>query len=175
MIAFDFLQRPLAHRVVADRRFRIAAALSAFLAIVGFIEGLRLYSALQTSRAVEARRDALAADVAKRLRSDDKLSARRRALASLLLLRARNADAAANLARVGNVVRPSVALTALRRIAGGLEIEGRSPTVGEVAATVRAVSTSTNAAMNAFSLQRDGDGRSYVSFTFTLLVPQGER
>lgn len=183
MIEIDFRDVPLLERLVREvgarlreesPRIRIVCLVAAALASIGVTELLRLEKAMHAAVEVERRRTAVAVALALSKRKVENVLERRQTLISLLRLRAGNAAEAATIARVGNAVRPTIALTALRRVQGGIEIEGRGSSVKDIASTISQLSRSSSHPNAAFTLHRDGGTSGDFWFSLSISMESGK-
>ena len=144
-------------------RLHLPVLCALLAAVLAATDCLRLWTALQHVRDVETRRDALAARV--RLRSEHAklLEARRALLFSALGYRRSNAGLAKEIARVGDALGGEIALTVLRSHAGGVEVEGRGRSIGDVRKALQRIHDDGSREIM-FEIRRDDTSQSWVAF-----------
>lgn len=154
------------------RSARVTACALTVAIIFGTAEASRVCGALGSATQIEAQRDELAARarlVEAAARSEQ---ARQAALLTGLRLRRSNAELAADVARLGNALGPSISLVALRGREDSIDVEGRGRSFSDVRLALRHVSAGIHERVKdgtlTFEVRRDDRMVRYVSFRLAL-------
>ena len=175
MIGVDFRNPGLVERfrstvavfVGRARTFRSGLLIIGVLfAFIG-LEAVRFGSVLHNMHVLERRRDALRLEVQNMETRIKAIRERRTALLNALARRRSNADLAAKIAAVSDLVSNSMGLTHLRAAPDGFDIEGRGTNLTDIRISLARLESSFDRPAT-FELRRDEMAPGAVSFHFDI-------
>lgn len=171
MIGVDFRSPGTLERIqhivaeMLDRSRMVRASLlviGAFLVLIG-IESIRLFGALHAVHDLEYRND-LSTERLRTMQSHVRtIEERRRSLLAGLQLRRSNAELATRVAELADLLAPTIALTTLRGLANGIDVEGRGTNLADVRASLARLQAKLSAPA-AFEMHREDGVQSVISF-----------
>jgi hypothetical protein len=88
---------------------------------------------------------------------------RRRSLLAGLKLRRSNAELATRVAELADLLAPTIALTTLRGLANGIDVEGRGTNLADLRSSLARLQEKLRAPA-AFEMHREDEGQSVISF-----------
>ena len=142
-------------------RFVLTCAILA--ALLGTMESIRLSTLLQNARSLDRQRDAMAAEVRLVEQRAKAVRQRQATLAAALHARDTSTELADGLAVIGNALSGDIALTVMRSLGDGVEIEGRSPSVDGVRKALRNLAEDPGRGRT-LEIRRDENAVGWVSF-----------
>jgi len=170
MIAVDFrspgilerLQSTIGSVLKQSGQLRASSlVMGAFLVLIG-IEVARVMAALHATHELEHRKD-LSTERLRAMQTQVRtIEERRRWLLTALKLRRSNAELAQKVAELGDLLAPTIAVTSLRGLTNGIDVEGRGTSLSDVRLSLARLQVKLGAPA-AFEVHRD-DGGSVISF-----------
>jgi hypothetical protein len=161
--AVERIQHLLAEMLERSRRVRtLLLAMGAFVLLI-VIESIRLLGTLHVAHDLERQKDISTERLRAMQTRVRAIEERRRSLLTGWRLRRSNAELATTVAELSDLLAPTIAVTTLRGISNGIDVEGRGTNLGDVRVSLARLQAKLGAPA-AFDLRREEGSQDVVSF-----------
>lgn len=161
--ALERLQHLIAGTLEQSRRVRASLFLMSALIVFVGIEAIRLFAALHAVHELEFRRDLSMEHLRAMQTRVRTIEERRQSLLAGLRLRRSNAELATRVAELADLLAPTIAVTSLRGLANGIDVEGRGTSLADIRASLARLQAKLDAPA-AFEVHREDGSQGVISF-----------